>query len=159
MKIKTIVDEVFQDFYKISMLIGTCYCDFKCLREIGEDICICQNSDIFNSPTIEIDNKKIIERFNQNNLTEAIIFGGLEPISQFDEIKEFISEFRKTNNNDILIYTGYYPEEINKEIKSLEKFNNIYFKFGRFIPNKPSKYDEILKINLSSDNQFGMKIA
>ena len=31
---------------------------------------------------------------------------------------------------------------------------NIYIKYGRFIPNKPSHYDELLGVNLASDNQY-----
>ena len=38
-------------------------------------------------------------------------------------------------------------------------FNNIIVKFGRFIPNQESHYDEILEVNLASPNQYARKIS
>ena len=58
-----------------------------------------------------------------------------------------------------MIYTGYYLEEIEGKIYFLKCFNNIIVKFGRYIPNSKSRYDEILGINLASDNQFAKKIS
>lgn len=159
MKIRNIADEVFQDYYKISMLIGTCFCDFKCLKDLGKDISICQNSELYKTDIREIENDVLIKRFNDNSVTEAIIFGGLEPIIQIDEIEDFISLFRKTNENDVLIYTGYYPYEIEYELDRLTKYKNILFKFGRFIPNGKVKYDNVLKTYLSSENQYGCRLS
>ena len=38
-------------------------------------------------------------------------------------------------------------------------FKNIIIKFGRYIPNRNNKYDEILGVTLASDNQFAEKIS
>lgn len=39
------------------------------------------------------------------------------------------------------------------------KWKNIIVKFGRFIPNQHPHYDEVLGINLASDNQYAEKIS
>ena len=57
-----------------------------------------------------------------------------------------------------MIYTGYYPEEIYDKVKQLFIFKNVIVKFGRFIPDKPHRFDEILGIELASDNQFALTI-
>jgi putative AlgH/UPF0301 family transcriptional regulator len=38
MKVKTILDETFQDYRKCSMLISACYCDWKC--ELEDELAI-----------------------------------------------------------------------------------------------------------------------
>ena len=48
---------------------------------------------------------------------------------QFEEVLEFIKQFRKYSNDDIVIYTGYYPEEIQDKIKELIQYKNIIIKF------------------------------
>ena len=81
---------------------------------------------------------------------------------QKQDIFDFISCLReKGNQDDVVIYTGYYPEELSDFIKRLKKakFQNIFFKFGRFVPNQKPHYDEVLKVDLASDNQFAQKIC
>lgn len=94
-----------------------------------------------------------------DGLEESIVFGGLEPLLQFNELVSLISKFREKTEDDIVIYTGYYPSEIEKEINILKKFSNIIIKFGRYIPNRCTRYDEILGVTLASDNQYAEKIS
>ena len=54
MKLKSIVDENFQDYKKISMMLVVCNCDWKCLKEQGLDCSICQNSQVALQKTIDI---------------------------------------------------------------------------------------------------------
>jgi hypothetical protein len=95
----------------------------------------------------------------KNELTSAIVFGGLEPFLQFDELFEFIEEFRKESNDDIVIYTGYYEEELKEQVKKLSQFKNIIIKFGRFIPNQKSHLDKLLKVRLANKEQYAKKIS
>ena len=95
----------------------------------------------------------------KDGLEESIVFGGLEPMLQFQELISFIDKFRNISNDDIVIYTGYYKTEIEKEIDILKKYKNIIIKFGRYIPNRQSRYDEVLGVTLISDNQFAEKIS
>lgn len=133
MKVKNIIEEDFVNYKKTSMFIGTSQCDFKCDKEAGCQVC--QNSDLAKAPIIEIDDEEIIQRYMNNPITEAIVFGGLESFDTFKELYDFIKIFREKSNDDIVIYTGYYPNEIKDKIKKLYNFKNIYIKFGRFIPN------------------------
>jgi len=160
MIVKDIVYETFQDYKKPSMLIATCMCDFKCLTEQNLDISICQNSELTSQKNIEIDDNKIIKRYLTNDVTQAIVIGGLEPFLQFDEIVQFIDLLRYVYNNedDIVIFTGYYLNEIEYYIKILSYYKNIIIKFGRYIPNTESVYDNILGIVLSSNNQYAVKL-
>lgn len=157
MKIKNIKYEDFIQYKKCSMFIGTAFCDWKCCREAQCDIC--QNLPLAKSPTIDMDDNKIVQSYLTNPLTEAVVFGGLEPMDQFDELLALIKLFRKYTNDDIVIYTGYYKEEISEKIFELQKRSNIIVKFGRFKPNVNHIYDKILGIELSSDNQWAEKIS
>jgi pyruvate-formate lyase-activating enzyme len=159
MKIKTIIDEDITNYKKMSMFIGTCKCDFKCCIEIGEDICMCQNSEIAQQKTHQLSNSKIIKRYLNNSLTSAIVFGGLEPMLQFDELFDFIKDFREVCDDDIVIYTGYYENEIEDKINKLKEFKNVIIKFGRFIPGQRSHLDKILKVKLANKEQYAKKIS
>lgn len=156
MKAKQIIFEDFINYKKPSMLIATPVCSFKCDKECGRSIC--QNSELAAAPSIEIDDYEIIKEFNGNPITEAIIFTGFEPFDSFEETLGFIQKFRQTNSNDVVIYTGYYPNEISEKLKELQKHKNIIIKFGRFIPDKPHKFDEVLGVELSSDNQYALEL-
>lgn len=158
MKVKDIKDELFQDYKLAAMFIATCYCDWKCCIDGGFDISVCQNSPLAQNKIIDIDDKKIVQRYLKNYITSAIIFGGLEPMLQFDEVYNLIKEFRQETKDDIVIYTGYYPNEIQDKLERLKEFDNIIVKFGRFQMNSSHRYDEVLGITLSSDNQFAIKI-
>lgn len=141
------------------MLLATCLCDWKCLKEQDLDISVCQNSELTKQKNIDIPINNIINRYINNPITKAIIIAGLEPMLQFDEVIQFIKEFRNVSDNDIVIFTGYYPEEINSQINELKKYKNIILKFGRYKHESNKKYDEILGIWLISDNQFALKIS
>ena len=156
MTIKNLIDEDFINYKYPSMFIGMPTCSFKCDKECGR--AICQNSALAAAPSIEMDNKEIIERYVSNPITEAIVFGGLEPFDDFNEIYTFIADFRQYRKDDIVIYTGYYPDEISSYLDRLSVFENIIIKFGRFIPNKSHRFDELLGVQLSSDNQWSEKL-
>jgi pyruvate-formate lyase-activating enzyme len=157
MKIKGI-KEVFNDYKKTSLLIATNLCDFKCEKENLCSYGLCQNSELTKEKTIEVSTTCIIEIYNKNTIVNAIVVGGLEPFLQFEEVYEFIKEFRKQFQDDIVIYTGYYPEEIKEQIQELKEFTNIIIKFGRYIQDSKPIYSEVLGITLASENQFAKRI-
>lgn len=160
MLVKTIIDEDFTNYKKSSMFIATCYCNWKCCIEQCLDKSICQNSEIAKQKNIEISADEIFSRYNSNLITNALVIGGLEPFLQFEEIYELIKCFRDNNClDDIVIYTGYYDYEISNEINVLKQYPNIIIKFGRFIPNQKPHYDNVLGVNLASDNQYGKVIC
>lgn len=153
---------IMEDFvnYKVpSMFLITSYCDWKCCREANIDISVCQNQSLIKQPTRTYLYELIYNAYIENPITKAICIGGLEPFEQFDEVFGLISYFRYNGCNDpFIIYTGYYPDEL-PELYMLKEFRNIIVKFGRYVPNNKPHYDEVLGINLASDNQYGEKIS
>ena len=160
MQVKTIIDEDFTNYKKSSMFIATCYCNWKCCIEQELDKSICQNSEIAQQKNIEVSADEIFSRYISNSITNSVVIAGLEPFLQFEEIYELIKYFRNNNcNDDFVIYTGYYNYEIEKQIKKLKQFANIIIKYGRYIPNQNAHYDEILGVNLASNNQYAERIS
>lgn len=159
MQIKGLVEEDFANYKKPSMFIITPKCSFKCDKECGQ--AVCQNSPLATIPIIKIDNETIINKYITNPISHAVVIGGLEPFDTFDELLVFCMKFRDKCNDDIVIYTGYEPDEITEEIKMLSVVakTNLYIKFGRFIPNQEKHFDTIIGVNLASDNQRGVKIC
>lgn len=70
-------------------------------------------------------------------------------------MKAFIEEFRKLSNDDVVVYTGFDKDEIIDKVVELSQYRNIVIKFGRYVPNQKSKYDEVLGVTLASPNQKG----
>ena len=157
MKVKAIQEEDFTNYKECSLFPGTSFSDFKCQKENPE--CKCQNSPLAIAPIKEVSVDSIIKQFDNDIFTKAIVFGGLEPMLQIDELLDFIKVFRVNHSNTIVIYTGYYESEIEEQLAKLRKFQNIIIKFGRFIPNQESHFDEVLGVYLASDNQYAKKIS
>lgn len=158
MKIKGLITEDFMQYKKPSLFVITSFCDYKCERDCGISG-ICQNSPLAKAEILDIPNSAIIRAYTENEITKAITFGGLEPLDQFKELIFLISEIRKYTDDTIIIYTGYYPEEIHDELAVLKQFRNIIVKFGRFIPNSKNRFDEVLGVILASENQWAEQIS
>ena len=158
MRIKGITDEDFVNYKVPSMFISTCTCGFKCDKESG--VKICQNGELAKMPTIDVQNSRIVDRYTANPITKAIVFGGLEPLDQFVELMNLISAFRINGvNDDIVIYTGYKEEEVVDIIAIIRLYPNIIVKYGRFIPGHAPHFDDVLGVNLASDNQYAKRIS
>lgn len=139
------------------MVIGFPSCTFKCERECGQKMC--QNSTLVTAPDIHIHKYDIVNRYLKNPITKAVIMAGLEPFDSWENLRDLVIEFREQTEDDIIIYTGYKKEEISYAIDWLHLFPNIIVKFGRFVPNQQSHYDEILGVKLASDNQYAERIS
>lgn len=161
MRVKFVVDEDFVNYKKASMFIGTISCGGKCCIEANLPLSVCQNDGWRAENAIDIGDSELIQRYLNNDITSAIVFGGLEPFEQFDEVLSFIKMLRYVYNceDDVVIYTGYTKEEIAKELYILKSIPNIIVKVGRFIPNSASRYDEILGVTLVSDNQYAICLS
>lgn len=153
------MDQDIVNYKKMSMFIATCYCDFKCCKQLNLDICICQNSPIAKSKIVDISNQRIVKRYIKNKLTHAIVFGGLQPFKQFDEMVQLIKCFRQQTEDDIVIYTGYYENQLAQQINDLKQFKNIIIKFGRFVPGQEVHYDEVLGVSLANKQQYAKRIS
>ena len=158
MNVKDIIIEDFVNYKKPCMTIGFSHCSFKCEKDCG--IRCCQNSALAKAPNIEIGIDRIVELYVSNPITQAICCQGLEPFDDFADLYELIRQLRKHTQDDVVIYTGYTETEISEQILSLKtNFSNIIVKFGRYIPDQKPHYDEVLGVELASDNQKGVKIC
>lgn len=174
MIIKELKDEDFVNYKKPSMFIGFPTCSFKCCKEGNLPIEICQNCDLIKISGIEISPEQIVERFLSNPITSAIVIGGMEPFDSFSDLLSLISTLRQHTSCDCVIYSGYTKEELengwlyqeNRNSNTrrmayewLKTFPNIIVKFGRFIPNQQSHYDEVLGVKLISNNQYAERVS
>lgn len=160
MLVKDIIAEDFANYKSPSMFIVSSICDFKCCKEANVDVSMCQNSSLVKQKIKNIPDEDIFAMFSNNPITKAVVIGGLEPILQITELLNLLFVFRNNgDNHDFVIYTGYYPNEIKKELEMLGGYDNIIVKFGRYIPNKPSCFDNVLGVTLASNNQFALRIS
>ena len=154
MKIKGLISEDFVNYKKPAMTIMFPHCNgFKCGAEY------CQNSPLSKAEDIEIDISNIVIRYLNNPITESVVMQGLEPFDSFDDLIGFVKQLRESCDDDIVIYTGYYKEEIKEKIDFLSEYKNIIVKFGRYIINQEKHYDEVLGVYLASSNQYAEKIS
>ncbi len=167
MRLNYLVEEDFINYKLPSMFIGAPSCTMKCGAEN------CQNASLPTELEIQtIDDELLCKKFINNPITEAIVFGGLEPFDNFEEINYFISVLRHNFkcSNPIVIYTGYTEQEIkdgtlfnllsseqNKKLfKELINQGNITIKYGRYIANDEPHFDEVLGVKLASKNQYAV---
>lgn len=159
MIIKGVTDEDFLQYQKPSMFIICPWCTFKCDKENGTQIC--QNRALAHAKEISIDTENLVKRYLQNNISKAIVFGGLEPMESFDDIMLFLYILRDKYQckDDVIIYTGFRNDEVEDKISLLSQYENIIIKFGRFIPNQKPHFDPVLGVDLASNNQYRVKIS
>ena len=152
MRLKQIIDESFGDYKLCSMLLIADKCTWKCEG--------CQNKHLSQLPSQIFPDEEILERFRNNPLTEAIVIGGLEPFEQLQELVIFIGEAIKSDFKvPIIIYTGFEIDDFDLYWSGFEPAAKIYkgpviVKFGKYIADKPSYFNEDLGVSLISDNQY-----
>lgn len=152
-----IVAEDFVQYRNPSMVILFPNCTFKCEKEAGCKMC--QNSELATCEKQEVAVQYLYECYEHNDITCSVVLSGLEPLDSFEDVMKFIRYFRSNTNDDIVIYTGYYYNEISDQIKQLQEFSNIVVKFGRFVPNSNPIYSSILGVQLASENQYAERIS
>ena len=164
MIIKGLIDEDFVNYKKAVMYIAFPKCSFKCDRENG--VQLCQNCSLTRQPDIEVSELSVVERYLSNPITEGVVISGLEPFDTPIQLLKFIKAFRAETSEPIIIYTGYTEDELengyfydhnsdtNKSLWEIIKGYGVIVKFGRFRPGQEPHYDEVLGVNLISDNQY-----
>lgn len=159
MRLKGITDEDFVNYKVPSMFISMATCSFKCDKDCGKQVC--QNSELANLDDVITNDNYLIRRYLKNPISKAIVFGGLEPFDQWGELFQFIQLLRLEYGcaDPVVIYTGYNKEEIDGEIHFLMSMPNIIVKFGRFIPDQEPHFDQVLGVNLASQNQYAEQIS
>ena len=177
MKLVNLIEEDFTNYKEPGMFLGFPFCSGKCNTTIGGPP-LCQNHKLRRAKLIDISAKEIITRYYNNPISKCLIFGGLEPFDSFPDVVEIIDKlhncdtflpygikrtenggYRTVHDEVVVIYTGYYPWEIEDKLYELSKFDpyeNILIKFGRYLPNYEPHYDRNLGVKLASDNQFSL---
>ena len=82
-------------------------------------------------------------------------------MDSFAELILFISKLRYMGiDDDVVIYTGYTKEELIEAqyLEPLKGLGNIVIKYGRYLPNNKPHYDDVLGVNLASDNQYAERL-
>ena len=160
MRLKDIVVEDFCNYKLPSMFLITATCDWKCGRHI------CQNQSLANLPDLFLSNEDLLQLYETNEITKAVVLGGLEPFMQFDELLSLIRYFRENGeHDDFVIYTGYRIDEIQNEVELLKAYGNIIVKFGRYDtrflypPGPRFTVDKLLGVPLATMNQYSVKIS
>ena len=149
--------EDFSNYKLPSMFIIFPMCDWKCDRECEKRVC--QNGSLAKAPIKDVDVDVLIEKYLSNPISKAVVCGGLEPLDSWSDLLLFIEKFREKSQDDIVIYTGYYREEITDKVNVLKQHKNIIMKFGRFVPSQQKHYDGGLGVYLASDNQYAEVIS
>ena len=156
MKILDLIETDFVNYKKTCMTVMFPYCTFKCNQDAGR--IVCQNYESRNSKLIDISSNEIVQRYLNNPMVEALVMQGLEPFDSFADMCELVGRFSVWCTSDIVIYTGYKEFEIENQIEMLCRFihnyNTLIIKFGRYIPDRPTVFDELLGVTLQSDNQY-----
>lgn len=156
--LKGVIDEDFINYKIPSMTLMFPKCSFKCNRDGN---IVCQNRELAEQKDIIIPIDYLCERYLSNNITHAIVCQGLEPMDSFLELDKFIDTLRNKYycDDDVVIYTGYNVTEIEEQVYILSDFKNIIFKFGRYIPGHEPHLDDVLGVELASNNQYAERVS
>lgn len=160
MVLKGVIHEDFVNYKVPAMYLAFPMCTFKCDKLNGCQVC--QNESLAdNARCYVISPDDIYKQFVENPIAEAIVCSGLEPFDSVEDVLDLVDTFRTKYKcmSDIVIYTGYTEEEVlnDERMRKVLNYKNIVVKYGRFLMNQPSHYDEVLGVNLASPNQYAKR--
>lgn len=156
-RLKGVVMDDFCNYKRPSMFLITSFCDWKCCIEQGLPLTSCQNEPLHEYSSKSFTFKSLYNAYKDNTITEAVVIGGLEPFLQISEVYGLMKYFRSKGCKDtFVIYSGYTEEEIESDetISEMIKLGNLVIKYGRYVPGQKPHYDDILGVDLISDNQY-----
>lgn len=156
MLLKAVIEEDFSNYKLPAMLLAFPSCTFKCEQECGERVC--QNSALAQSPDMDVSPTILVQRYLDNPITKALVCGGLEPFDSYNDLIKLCKQFRLHSQDPIVIYTGYKESEIAYLFPELKKYSPIIIKFGRYVPHQQPHFDDVLGVQLASDNQYAKEI-
>lgn len=163
MRVRKLLTERFQDYKFPCMYISACWCDWKCCPDHPD---ICQNSPVARMPIKDIPDDEILDLYESDPITQAIVIAGLEPLIQANEVIGLIRRAVERNiRTTFIIYTGYTADEAQAagfhDMLCTTGFGsgvNVVIKYGRFIPGRQPHLDSLLGVELVSDNQYARQI-
>ena len=92
---------------------------------------------------------KLISKNSKLNLRPSITCKPKDSL----ELVKFI-RVTKQCDDPIIIYTGYNEHEKLEIEYLIDNYKNIIIKYGRFLIGDAPHYDEVLGVNLASNNQY-----
>lgn len=164
MRVRKLLTERYQDYRLPCMYLAACFCDWKCCPDTPY---VCQNHPVAQMPVTDIPDDEILDRYEENPITEAIVIAGLEPLLQ---VREVVNLIRCASERGIrttfVIYTGY----TKKEVRFIGFFDalkaagigdgiGVIMKYGRYVQDQQPHFDEVLGVELASGNQYAEKIV
>ena len=158
-ELKGIIWEDMVNYKKIGSTFMFPKCDFKCDRENG--VQLCQNWELAAAPSQKYDIDELMRLYQIMILPESIILQGLEPLDSPIDIYTVAAAMQRHDiTDDLVIYTGYNKNENDDITNIIDTVSfltpgSLIVKWGRYLPNQTSHYDEVLGVKLASDNQFG----
>ena len=159
MRVRKLLTERFQDYKVPSMYLAACFCDWKCCPDKPY---VCQNNPVVRLPVTDIPDDEILDAYLSDPITEAIVIAGLEPLLQAREVCSLIRQAVKRGiKTTFVIYTGYTKDEVRcisffDDLKDTGYRKNVQMivKYGRYVPDQQPHFDEVLGVELASDNQY-----
>lgn len=156
MILKGIVEEDFTNYKLPVMQLIFPKCSFKCGKGL------CQNSPLAKTPNVEFDENDIVKKYISNRITQGVLCAGFEPFDSPEDLILFANIFRQHTSDILIVFTGYTEEEIQnmsayKWLKN--NISNLIIKFGRYVPRQRPHYDEVLCVQLASQNQYAKVIS
>ncbi len=164
MRVRKLLTERFQDYKLPAMYLASCFCDWKCCPD---NPTVCQNNPVVHMPITDISDDEILDAYQKDPITQAIIIAGLEPLLQIHEVCALIRRaVERRIKTTFVIYTGYDKNEV-KFIGFFDALKDTGFsdsvhvimKYGRYIPDQKPHFDEVLGVELASDNQYAEMIS
>lgn len=157
-ELKGIIWEDLVNYKKICTTLMFPKCNWKC--DIENGVQLCQNKGLAAAASQWYDIDDIMTTYMHTYLSEAIVLQGLEPLDSPVDCYTVAAALKRWKiNDDLVIYTGYYPHEkdIDWIVDSIAYLTpgHLIIKWGRYIPNQEKHYDPVLGIYLASDNQYG----
>lgn len=173
MKLKAIKPNDYTNYHDpegwSSLFVGMGVCDWKCCIAANIPIETCQNSELAKAPVVEMDAETLIRTYIGES--GSVVVGGLEPFNDMASLKELAKAYSETVSylgentqfDKFVVYTGYKPDEIItlvEQIYDIVKTKLTFIvKFGRFVPNQTPHFDDVLGVDLASDNQYAKEIT
>ena len=152
MKLKGIIDCDFTNYKEPVMTLEFPRCDFKCDRLNGCKVC--QNSQLAAEPDIDVSEYTLWDLYKSNPLTKGFCLQGLEPFDSEPSVLNFIDFIRAGMNISGILFEDNLNKDELQCLDIIQEYKNIIIKFGRYITGQQPHYDEVLGVNLASDNQY-----
>jgi organic radical activating enzyme len=161
MLVRKIIRDDNVNYKRTALFVGIGDCDWKCCKEAGMNASMCQNSELAKVSAWKMTANECLDVVvHRKSFEQSVVIGGLEPFRDMNSLLELcraVSSRCEFVDWDVVIYTGYYYNEIVEEVELIKESvgnHRLIIKFGRYDPALPPVKDSILGVELASSNQY-----